>query len=356
MSLIASEQNTVQNVGSKSTGTREILKPADGKLFASVLVQEIDVATALDSVVKSPDSHIPPNDKCLSNEAIEERLMEMGVTQHDPQIVKRILELGEQVFFKTKENIVEQEDEGDGFFIILRGKVSVRVNNRPVETLKAGDFFGETCALSSLRRRNATIRALEDANLLVISRQDMRCIFEQFPKVICHVALTLTDRLTSRSNYIRRRNDTPEIFVGSSTKGAKLIDQIEKTKLSQIAVIHRWEGIFTLTESFLQSLIHAAETVDYALLIFTPDDWSLARRVLGKAPRANVVFELGLFLGALGKTKTFVMAPEGFDKSRLLIPTDLSGIQFLTYNVGKISSIDSPIEKLIQAIEQSQEQ
>jgi predicted nucleotide-binding protein len=46
------------------------------------------------------------------------------------------------------------------------------------------------------------------------------------------------------------------------------------------------------------------------------------------SPRDNVIFELGLFMGALTRTRTFVLAPSQVD---LKIPSDLLGVTFLRY-------------------------
>ena len=43
------------------------------------------------------------------------------------------------------------------------------------------------------------------------------------------------------------------------------------------------------------------------------------------APRDNVIFEMGLFMGALGREKVFLIAP---DKGKLKEPSDLGGVKF----------------------------
>ena len=62
--------------------------------------------------------------------------------------------------------------------------------------------------------------------------------------------------------------------------------------------------------------------------VLSPDDAVISRDATLEAPRDNLVFELGLFMGALGHSRTFLLHHRG---SGLKIPTDLSGFTPLTY-------------------------
>jgi predicted nucleotide-binding protein len=58
-----------------------------------------------------------------------------------------------------------------------------------------------------------------------------------------------------------------------------------------------------------------------------PDDTRTKRHQLGAIPRVNVVFELGLFMGALGRERVFMVVQAGTD-----LPTDLAGIAPAQFN------------------------
>jgi tetratricopeptide (TPR) repeat protein len=69
------------------------------------------------------------------------------------------------------------------------------------------------------------------------------------------------------------------------------------------------------------------------MFVFSPDDISVIRGNQNAAVRDNVLFELGLFVGRLGKDRCFILAPEG--SSELRIPTDLIGLTPGTFETNR---------------------
>jgi len=60
----------------------------------------------------------------------------------------------------------------------------------------------------------------------------------------------------------------------------------------------------------------------------TADDIVISREIEASAPRDNVIFELGLFMGHLGKERTLFAFPKG-QQSKLA--SDLQGVTPLHY-------------------------
>ncbi len=77
----------------------------------------------------------------------------------------------------------------------------------------------------------------------------------------------------------------------------------------------------------MSALLTKTRDVDYAILIAGRDDIATWRGEDVNIPRDNVTFELGLFIGALGKDRTFLVCPENAPK----LPTDLSGMVHVRY-------------------------
>ena len=74
-----------------------------------------------------------------------------------------------------------------------------------------------------------------------------------------------------------------------------------------------------------------------------PDDRVISRGQETDVPRDNVIFELGLFMGALKRERTFLVLPRGLN---IKVPTDILGLNPLTYPEGtqnEISSLIAPV-------------
>src|SRR5215510_2147864 len=120
----------------------------------------------------------------------------------------------------------------------------------------------------------------------------------------------------------------PRIFLGSSGKQAKLLQQIMRG-LEEIADVEPWTTTFNPARSTLDRLVELSQEVDFAAFVFAQDDWtsSDAAESAQASPRDNVVFEAGLFGGALGIRRTFILHA---NDSKL--PTDLLGLTAVRYD------------------------
>jgi hypothetical protein len=122
--------------------------------------------------------------------------------------------------------------------------------------------------------------------------------------------------------------DKPRIFLGSSGKQAELLEAL-KRGLSDAARVEPWTTVFNPGVSTLDRLVELTREVDFAAFVFAQDDWTLSApaRERGQAsPRDNVVFEAGLFGGALGMRRTFILHANGAK-----LPTDLLGLTCVRY-------------------------
>lgn len=120
----------------------------------------------------------------------------------------------------------------------------------------------------------------------------------------------------------------PSVFVGSSSEGLEFARAV-RSLLGQEAEITIWnEGFFDLGNTFVETLVNALPRFDFAVLVLTPDDLVNSRNSQDFGPRDNVIFELGLFMGHLGRSRAFVLHQAN---ASVKIPTDLSGMVTANY-------------------------
>lgn len=120
----------------------------------------------------------------------------------------------------------------------------------------------------------------------------------------------------------------PSVFIGSSSEGLPTAKAIRE-RLKDEAEITLWhEGVFGLGQGTLESLVNALDSFDFAILVLTPDDMVESRDQTWQSPRDNVLFECGLFMGRLGRDRTFIV----YDKTcNIKLPSDLAGITLAAY-------------------------
>jgi hypothetical protein len=121
----------------------------------------------------------------------------------------------------------------------------------------------------------------------------------------------------------------PRIFLGSSGKQANLVQALTRG-LTDVADVEPWTTVFNPGVSTLDRLVELTREVDFAAFVFAQDDWTsnpTDASATGQAsPRDNVVFEAGLFGGALGMRRTFILHAKGAK-----LPTDLLGMTAVRY-------------------------
>lgn len=143
-----------------------------------------------------------------------------------------------------------------------------------------------------------------------------------------------------------------EIFIGSSMEAKDYMDEVaaklEELKTTPLLWNASGKGIFVPGDNTIDALIKITKRVQAAVFIFNADDktWNEKSALdTTDSVRDNVLFEYGLFMGALEKEKVCFVC-----KGNPKIASDLKGITYIDGDLGEIQ-VKLKLKDWIEAIE-----
>jgi len=179
------------------------------------------------------------------------------------------------------------------------------------------------------QQRSASVIASEQSVVAQISEAEFSELGRQFPEIYLAVARELSRRLHQRNAHVAAARDRTKVFIISS------VESLEVARIVQNSFAHDnflpvlWtDGVFRVASYPMQSLIDEVTDSDFAIAIAHGDDTSSIRGKEWPVPRDNVIFELGLFMGHLGKDRAILMEPRD---DGVKLPSDMTGITTIPY-------------------------
>ena len=140
------------------------------------------------------------------------------------------------------------------------------------------------------------------------------------------------------------------VFIASSTESKSLAVAIQSALPEHELTV--WDqDVFKPSSYPLEALEQALDKAEFAVFLFAPSDQVLMRGVEQPAVRDNVVLELGMFIGRLGRRRCFIVSPIETD---MWLPSDLSGLTRLEYDPKRqnvAAAMAPPSEAIRRAIE-----
>jgi CRP-like cAMP-binding protein len=105
--------------------------------------------------------------------------------------------------------VVRQGDEGDSLFVIAHGRVEVTAltpdggATRPLAVIEPGSYFGELSLLTGAPR-SATVRALDDTELLILSKDALRPVLRTDPAAAERLSQAMARRKAEREETVQQ--------------------------------------------------------------------------------------------------------------------------------------------------------
>jgi CRP/FNR family cyclic AMP-dependent transcriptional regulator len=250
--------------------------------------------------------------------------------------------------FKDGDFIVKQDGQDTDMFFILTGKVEIIVNDRVLAVRLAGEHVGEMSLIDTKARRSASVVAKEPTVVARITEPSFTGIAAKHPTLWRYLALELASRLRERNKWTRQPNPNPHIFIGSSVESLPVAREVQSLFGHDKYVVQPWtDGVFVASSTTVMDLMVQVKKADFAIMVFGADDKVISRHKQSAAPRDNVVFELGLFMGDLGPERTFIIKPRGVN---LHLPTDLLGMKTLEFDTSTPANLTTALGPICHEI------
>lgn len=250
--------------------------------------------------------------------------------------------------------LIEQDGADRDLFLILVGDFWIERNRRRITTRGAGQHLGELALVDLHSLRSATVRACQQSVVARISESAFSAVAEQHPQLWRKLAIEMSRRHRQRLETVPIRNERPCIFVGSSSEAMSVAEAVATGIHRDWNEVRLWtKGVFGPGDTYIEALEKAVRSMDFAILVVSHDDLVTSRGSRQYAPRDNVIFELGLFMGALGRDRVVALKPAprparwlsrmGFPfcahHSDVKMPSDLLGVSTATYREGTANTL-----------------
>ncbi len=267
--------------------------------------------------------------------ALEEVLLDQKMVVGNTELAKRLADVGSLIELDEGQTFIEQDAEDTDVYFIITGQVQIKVHDREVATRGHGEHVGEMAALVVTAKRSATVIAREPSIVLKVSAHDFKAAADTHPRIWQYVTRQLVERLNQRNDMVRPASQAPRVFIISSAEALPIAKEVERQLEHDKVFAKVWtEGTFSGSKYPLESLEEQLDECDFAIAVFQPDDEIFSRGESQNAPRDNVIFEIGLFIGRLGRRRSIILIPRG---EGVRLPSDLAGFTNVTYGpaVGK---------------------
>lgn len=260
-------------------------------------------------------------------------LTEHRLIANRQELAERLVAAGELMEVPAGAAFINQGDQASDVFLIIAGKVEVRVNGKVVANRFPGDHVGEMAAIEPSQPRSASVIAVDTTVVIKVSEAEFSAAAEQFPDVWRRIAAALARRLAQRNNLVTAQRKQIRVFIMSSVEALPIVDLLIQQFAHDPFLAVAWKnGVFRASHYTLDDLEAELDDSDFAIAVAHADDVVITRDDEWPTIRDNVILEFGLFMGRLGRRRAFLMEPREVD---LKLPSDLAGLTTIPYRYVK---------------------
>ena len=268
-------------------------------------------------------------------------LKDQKIVAGNEDLAEAIVAHADLIEIPTGTSIIEQGGDDNDVYLILAGSFDIVVHGRTISRRFPHDHVGEMAAIQPTQRRSASVVAAETSVVCKLTEPQFTDLAYKFPYIWRHCAKELARRLEYRNTLITGTHDKIRVFVISSAEALEIARAIQNAFEHDPFLVTVWtDGVFRASSYPVESLERQLDQSDFAIAIVQPDDMTESRGKSSPAARDNVIFELGLFIGRIGRSRSFLVEPRG---EEVKLPSDLTGITTITYKYGDGTDLASAL-------------
>ena len=260
-------------------------------------------------------------------------LKEQKIVAGNEVLAERIAEMGETVEVPKGTAIIHQGGEDNEVYLILRGSFDIVVHGKTLARRVAGDHVGEMAAILPVQRRAPSVVAHENSTVVRLSDSQVAELGQQFPQIWRHLAKELAHRVEQRNTVASARNEKVRIFVMASAPSHSTAHELKRILTAEGLHVALWEeGAFRGGSYSIENLERQLDQADLAVAIAEHG-----------AGHDSIVFELGFFMGRLGRNRTFLVEPR---TDQVQLPHELAGVNTIVFRDGNLLQACSKLAQI----------
>jgi CRP/FNR family transcriptional regulator, cyclic AMP receptor protein len=268
----------------------------------------------------------------MTNKHLVEALKAQKIVGGSAALAEEIASTGEVLEIARGAKLIEQGHDDTHVYLIVAGAFHIVVNGKTIARRVVNDHIGEMAAILPVQRRAASALAEEPSVVVRLTHAEIDELGRRYSQIWRCLALELAHRVEQRNTLSTGASERVRVLIVSSAAAAgvaRLIGKSFENEPFQAAVLPG--GIFKGFGNTIEHLEALVDQADIAVAVAEPEDLARSGGEEGVSPRDSIIFELGFFMGRLGRHRAFLIEPEG---EEVRLPPALAGINTLTYRYG----------------------
>ena len=211
--------------------------------------------------------------------------------------------------FKPNEYIIEENTEGDLFYLIIKGRVRITVKGNYVRDLDSGDCLGENVLLTDNQLRTASAMALEKVLCYVLSKSEFQVILNDNNTkeyLMKKLALQDTEISLDSLNYIKflGKGKFGTVSLVHNHKNIYAIKAISRKSVEREKILARYfvnerKIMLSLDHPFIVKMVKSMKNQHFCFLLIEYINGTNLDQYLTKRENKQNVYETQFYIGSI---------------------------------------------------------